>query len=139
MEALENTNSIIDEKILEEKLEDFFEANFQYLKETNGHTIDNRMKERAYDQVLYYWKKNRDLIEKATRSEVKLSLPEQQTPNKKYSYTLEGTIDVVRQNDMNCLYDITTRSLEQVRTISSISEEINVTLVPCEASSRTFF
>lgn len=127
MEALENTNSIIDEKILEEKLEDFFEANFQYLKETNGHTIDNRMKERAYDQVLYYWKKNRNLIEKATRSEVKLSLPEQQTPNKKYSYTLEGTIDVVRQNDMNCLYDITTRSLEQVHgDIKPFREQLNV-------------
>ena len=83
MEALEKNKPIIDEKILEEKLEEFFEANFQYLKETNGHTIDSRMKEHAHDQVLYYWKKNRDLIEKATRSEVKLSLPEQQTPNKK--------------------------------------------------------
>lgn len=127
METSDNTKSAIDERILVEKLGEFFEANFQYLKETNGHTIDERMKERAYEQVLCYWKKNRNLIEKTTRSEVKLSLPEQKTPNKKYSYTLEGTVDVVRQNDINCLYDITTRSLEQIRgDIKPFREQLNV-------------
>lgn len=127
MENPNMTISDIDEKVLEEKLHDFFEANFQYLKETNGHAIDERMKERAFNQVLCYWKKNRELIENATRSEVKLSLPEQQTPYSKYSYTLEGSIDVVRKNDKNCLYEITTRSLAQIRgDITPFREQLNV-------------
>ncbi|MCQ2576696.1 MAG: PD-(D/E)XK nuclease family protein [Treponema sp.] len=127
MDDYEYSFTTENDGLLEEKLKEFFEANFQYLKETNGHTIDSRMKEFAYRQVLCYWKKNRNLIEKATRSEVKLSLPEQQTPGKNYSYTLEGTIDVVRQNDKNCLFDITTRSIDQINgEINSFREQLNV-------------
>ena len=62
---------------IELKLRDFFEENFEFLKDSSGHSIDSYMKEKAFQQVLYYWKKNRALIERITRSEVKLSLPEQ--------------------------------------------------------------
>lgn len=127
MQTLQDDKSIVDESILEEKLKEFFEANFQNLKETSGHTIDSRMKEMAYNQVLCYVKKNLDLIKTSSCSEVKLSLPEQKTPLKKYPYTLEGKIDLVRQNDKNCLYDITTRSIEQINgDIKSFSEQLNV-------------
>ena len=75
---------------IELKLRDFFEENFEFLKDSSGHSIDSYMKEKAFQQVLYYWKKNRKLIERITRSEVKLSLPERVTPNQKIPYTIEG-------------------------------------------------
>ncbi|HOS30697.1 MAG TPA: PD-(D/E)XK nuclease family protein [Treponemataceae bacterium] len=100
---------------IELKLRDFFEENFQYLKESSGHTIDAYMKEKAFQQVLYYWKKNRALIERITRSEVKLSLPEQKTPNDKIPYTLEGVVDIVQEIDGIWLYDLKTHDKERIQ------------------------
>ena len=99
---------------IELKLREFFEDNFNYLKESSGHSIDAYMKERAFQQVLYYWKKNRDLIERITRSEVKLSLPEQKTPNEKIPYTLEGVVDIVQEKDGIWLYDLKTHDKERI-------------------------
>ncbi len=127
MEKLMENKSTLTDKEIRDKINEFFEANFQHLKETQGHVIDERMKERAYDQVMCYWKKNRELMEKVSRSEVKLSLPEQVTPGKGHSYTLEGSVDVIKMEDKNCLYDITTRSIEQIKgDITSFREQMNV-------------
>ena len=100
-------NEMTDAEI-ELKLRDYFESNFQYLKESSGHSIDGYMKEKAFQQVLYYWNKNRKLIERITRSEVKLSLPERVTPNQKIPYTIEGIVDIVQEKDGIWLYDLKT-------------------------------
>lgn len=117
---------ISDEEI-EQKLRDFFESNFQYLKETSGHAIDGYMKEKAFQQVLYYWKKNRALIEKITRSEVKLSLPERTTPNDKIPYTIEGIVDIVQEKDGTWLYDLKTHDIDRIKAnIGQYKEQLYV-------------
>lgn len=42
---------------IELKLRDFFEENFEYLKDSSGHSIDSYMKEKAFQQVLYFGRK----------------------------------------------------------------------------------
>ena len=100
---------------IELKLRDFFEENFEFLKDNSGHSIDSYMKEKAFQQVLYYWKKNRALIERITRSEVKLSLPEQKTPKDKIPYTMEGVVDIVQEVDGVWLYDLKTHDQERIK------------------------
>lgn len=100
---------------IESKLRDFFEENFQYLKDSSGHTIDGYMKEKAFQQVLFYWRKNRDLIDRITRSEVKLSLPERRTPNQHIPYTLEGIVDIIQEKDGTWLYDLKTHDPERIK------------------------
>lgn len=99
---------------IELKLREFFEENFEYLKDSSGHSIDAYMKEKAFQQVLYYWKKNRSLIERITRSEVKLSLPEQKTPRDEIPYTMEGVVDIVQEKDGVWLYDLKTHDRERI-------------------------
>ena len=113
---------LTDEEI-ESKLREFFEENFNFLKESSGHTIDGYMKEKARQQVIYYWKKNRDLIDKITRSEVKLSLPEQRTPNDKIPFTIEGIVDIVQEKDETWLYDLKTHDIERIKANEELYKE----------------
>lgn len=99
----------------EEKIRQIFEENFDYLKESAGHTISNNLKEQALQQVLGYWRKNKEIIEKITRSEVKLSLPEQKTPNQRIPYTIEGVVDIVQEGDETWLYDLKTHPVERIK------------------------
>lgn len=118
------SGEMTDEEI-ELKLRDFFEDNFQYLKDSSGHSIDAYLKEKAFQQVLYYWKKNRDLIERISRSEVKLSLPEQKTPDEGIPYTLEGVVDIVQEKDGVWLYDLKNHDPERIRAdLTSYKEQL---------------
>lgn len=101
--------------ITEEKIREFFEENFESLKESVGHTISKNLKEQAFQQVLFYWRKNKEIVQKITRSEVKLSLPEQITPHNKIPYTLEGIVDIVREEDETWLYDLKTHPIERIK------------------------
>lgn len=116
------SKQLTDEEI-EEKLREFFEENFHFLSESSGHTINAFMKEKAFQQVLYYWKKNRDLIDKITRSEVKLSLPEQSTPNDKYPYTIEGIVDIVQEKGETWLYDLKTHDVDRILANKDLYKE----------------
>lgn len=119
-------NEMTDAEI-ELKLRDYFESNFQYLKESSGHSIDGYMKEKAFQQVLYYWKKNRKLIERITRSEVKLSLPERVTPNQKIPYTIEGIVDIVQEKDGIWLYDLKTHDIDRIKAnIEQYKEQLYI-------------
>ena len=42
------------EEEIELKLRDFFEENFEYLKDSSGHSIDSYMKEKAFQQVFQH-------------------------------------------------------------------------------------
>lgn len=122
-----STTANMTDAEIELKLRDFFESNFQYLKESSGHSIDGYMKEKAFQQVLYYWKKNRDLIEKITKSEVKLSLPERETPNAHIPYTIEGIVDIVQEKDGTWLYDLKTHDIERIKAnLTQYKEQLYV-------------
>lgn len=49
-----------------------------------------------------------------TRSEVKLSLPEQKTPNHKIPYTIEGVVDIVQEGCETWLYDLKTHPIDRI-------------------------
>ena len=99
----------------ETKLREMFEDNFRFLRENAGHTINEYMKDLAYKQVLCYYRKNKKIIDQITRAEVKLSLPEQETPNDKIPYTVEGIVDIVREGDETWLYDLKTHDQERIK------------------------
>lgn len=100
---------------IEKYIEECFEDNYQYLKDNGGHELSNSARISALEQVKYYWKKNRELIKHITQTEVKLSLPEQKTPNKGIRYTIEGVVDIVSENNQVCIYDLKTHDPESVR------------------------
>ena len=102
-------------ELTEDKIRQFFEENFDYLRESAGHTISRNLKEQAFQQILCYWKKNKDIVEKMTRSEVKLSLPEQKTPNQSIPYTIEGVVDIVSEGNETWLYDLKTHPVERIK------------------------
>ncbi len=95
-------------KELENQIRDIFDENYDFIKAEGGHSITDFIREEAFTQVLYYFRKNHDIIEKITEAEVRLTLPEQRTPNKKLKYTIEGIIDIVREGDETWMYDLKT-------------------------------
>lgn len=114
-------------ELTEEMIKQFFEENFDYLKESAGHTISRNLKEQALQQVLCYWRKNKKIINNITRSEVKLSLPEQKTPNKKIPYTIEGVVDIVQERNETWLYDLKTHPIDRIKgQPQSYKDQLNV-------------
>lgn len=109
-------------ELTEDKIKQFFEENFDYLRESAGHTISRNLKEQALQQILCYWKKNKDIVEKMTRSEVKLSLPEQKTPNQSIPYTIEGVVDIVSEGNETWLYDLKTHPVERIKDNQSYTK-----------------
>ena len=116
-----------DEIKIEEKLREFFEANYEYLKESSGHSINELMKERAFEQVLIYWKKHRQMILDGKVSSMQISVPNLRTPNKAIPYSIEGMIDVLEKDGKRSLFDVTTNSREQIEDdIDLYKDELNL-------------
>ena len=111
----------------EKKLREIFEENYEFLKLEGGHAINDYIKEEAFNQVLYYWRRNRELIERVTQAEVKLALPEQRTPKAGYRYALEGVVDIVREGGETWMYDIKTHDRASVEgNIELYRSQLNV-------------
>jgi hypothetical protein len=104
----------IDEEELKEILRDAFDANFERLKTESGHAISQEVKETAWDQVICYWRKLRDIAEAVTDTEVRLNLPNQKTPDGR-AYAIEGVVDIVREGDSVAMYDIKTHDAGHIR------------------------
>ena len=98
---------------LEEKIRDYFEENYQLLRLEGGHALTADAKELALNQVLMYWKKLQDIAKKVTDAEVRLSLPNQKTP-KGRTFSIEGIVDIVREEEMTGMYDVKTHDLEYI-------------------------
>lgn len=108
-------------------IREMFEDNFRALSEESGHSINAYMKELAFSQVWCNYRKNRKLLGLVTQTEVKLSLPEQKTPNDKIPYTIEGVIDVVREGEETWLYDLKTHAPERIKADpEKYREQLNV-------------
>ena len=90
---------------IENELHKMFEINYESLKLQGGHSLTPEVREAAWNQVFYYFKKLRKQVaEKVTSTEVKLTLPEQETPVGR-RFTLEGVVDIVTENDETWMYD----------------------------------
>ena len=77
------------------------------LKLEGGHALTPDVTQSALTQVLYYYRKMRSVAERVTDTEVKLTLPDQLTPDGR-RFTIEGIVDIVREDDEVWMYDIKT-------------------------------
>ncbi|MCF0216662.1 MAG: PD-(D/E)XK nuclease family protein [Fibrobacteraceae bacterium] len=105
----------LTEKEIASKIDEYFEDNYQFLKQSGGHTIDRGMLKKALNQVRCYYKKNRELMDRITDSEIKLTLPQQITPQEKIPYSIEGVVDIVEEGEKVLLYDLKTHDPERIR------------------------
>lgn len=76
-----------------EVLRELFEDNFEELKFETGRSINLNMKEFAWQQIKLYYEKLGDVAKNITESDVKLILPQQETPKGK-KYTIEGFVNI---------------------------------------------
>lgn len=98
---------------IEEKIVEIFEQNYELLRLDGGHALTQSVKENALNQVLYYYKKLSSVANKVTDTEVKLTLPDQLTPEGR-RFTIEGIVDIVREDDEVWMYDIKTHDPDYI-------------------------
>jgi hypothetical protein len=75
-------NAKLSEIDIEQFLRDTFEDNYRTLRLEGGHGLTPDIKDYAYQQVLRYWQKLKEVAENVTDTEVPLVLPNQQTPKR---------------------------------------------------------
>ncbi|NPA76914.1 MAG: hypothetical protein GXN93_04140 [Candidatus Diapherotrites archaeon] len=111
---------------IEDFIREVFEENFELLVAESGHTISAESKQAALNQVLLYWRKLREIAERVTDTEVHLTLPNQETPQGR-EYTIEGVVDIVREDDRVIMYDIKTHDADYVRAnLELYKQQLNV-------------
>lgn len=111
---------------IELEIQRLFEENYELMRIEGGHSLSADTKQAAMLQVLYYWKKMRDVAENVTDTEVKLNLPEKLTPQGR-KYGIEGVVDIIRDNDRTVMYDIKTHDADYVRgNTSEYEKQLNV-------------
>lgn len=103
-----------------------FEQNYEELRLDSGHAVTPDVKQTALNQVLLYWRILGDIANNVTDTEVRLSLPSQETPRGR-DYTIEGIVDILRANDRTVMYDIKTHNADYVRAnIEMYEQQLNV-------------
>ena len=107
---------------MEQKIRYFFEHNYELLKLDGGHALTGNVKEEALQQVLMYWRKLKYIAQKATDAEVRLSLPNQETP-KGRKFSINGVVDIIRDDDQIHMYDVKTHDLEYITENRQIYQE----------------
>lgn len=111
---------------METYIRNIFEQNFELLRLESGGSIAPDVKATALQQVLLYWRFLRDVAENVTDTEVHLSLPGCESP-KGRDYTIEGIVDIVRDNDRTIMYDVKTHDADYVRAnLPMYEEQLNV-------------
>jgi len=113
----------VTDKDIETELHAIFNTNYENLKLQGGHSLTPEVREAAWNQVLYYYKKLRkEVAEKVTKTEVKLTLPEQKTPVGR-NFAIEGVVDIVSENDETWMYDIKTHEAGYIRKNKEMYEQ----------------
>jgi hypothetical protein len=101
-------------KEVEERINEMFEENYEALRLEGGHAITEDVKQSALKQVIAYYRKLRDVAEKVTETEVKLTLPNQETPAG-HKFNIEGIVDIVREDDEVWMYDLKTHDPKYIK------------------------
>jgi hypothetical protein len=103
----------MEEHEIIEKIREYFEDNYELMRLEGGHSITEDIKELALTQVLYYFNKLKHVANRVTDTEVKLTLPDQSTP-KGRNFTIEGVVDIVRDDEETWMYDIKTHDTDYI-------------------------
>ena len=96
-----------------EKIKEYFEDNYETMRLEGGHSVTDDIKTQALNQVILYYTKLKDVAKTVTQTEVKLTLPDQRTP-KDRNFTIEGVVDIVRDDEETRMYDIKTQNGEYI-------------------------
>lgn len=111
---------------MEEWIEMQYEMNYERLRMEGGHALSPGVKRQGFLQILYYFKKMREVAETVTETEVKLTLPEQTSP-KGNKFTIEGVVDIIREKNYTTMYDIKTHDAEYVNANKEdYTDQLNV-------------
>lgn len=117
---------MMEENEIIEKINEYFEDNYETMRLEGGHSITEYIKEVARIQVILYYKKMKNIATTVTHTEVKLTLPEQKTP-KGRNFAIEGVVDIVRDDDETCMYDIKTHEADYINSNKNLYEkQLNV-------------
>lgn len=118
-------NTLTDEQ-MEERLVELFSENYEMLRFEGGHQLAPEVLADALQQVMAYWRKLRHVAEKVTDTEVKLTLPNQKTPAGR-EFSIEGVVDIVREEGRTTLYDLKTHKADYVRAnLDLYAPQLNV-------------
>jgi len=116
----------MNQKEIEDRIVEMFEENYQSLRLAGGHALTENTKRLALNQILAYYRKLKNIAEKITETEVKLTLPNQETPNKN-KFNIEGIVDIVREDNEVWMYDLKTHDAEYIRKHTEFYEsQLNV-------------
>lgn len=117
---------MMTEQEIEARIREFFEDNYEMLRMESGHAVTEDVKKLALNQVLFYYQKMREVAEKVTDTEVRLTLPNQKTPEGR-PFTIEGIVDIVREDEETWMYDIKTHDPEYIEANKEFYEkQLNV-------------
>ena len=116
----------MDERLIQDKIDEFFERNYEMLRAEGGRPLTADLRKKALNQVRQYYAKMHEVAEKVTETEVKLTLPEQRTPAGR-RFSIEGVVDIVREDDETWMYDIKTHQPDMIRDNQELyAEQLNV-------------
>lgn len=111
---------------IEQFIRDIFEENYEQLRMEGAGSLAPATKDAALEQVIYYWRKLRHIAESVTDTEVKLTLPGQETPAGR-PFTIHGVVDIVQDEHRTVMYDIKTHTADDVRAdIALYEQQLNV-------------
>lgn len=111
---------------IEQKLQDIFAQNYELLRLEGGHALTEATQKDAFNQILYYYRKLKEVANRVTETEVKLTLPDQKTPDGR-NFTIEGIVDIVREEEEVWMYDIKTHDPFYVKANEHLYEkQLNV-------------
>lgn len=113
MKGIKPSSMMTDEQIIED-IKERFEENYELLRLEGGHSMTENIKELALNQVIYYYKKMKEVATRVTDTEVKLTLPNQKT-SKGREFTIEGVVDIIKEDNETWMYDIKTHEPEYIK------------------------
>lgn len=116
------TNGAITDTEVEARIREFFDRNYDLLRQEGGHVLAEGAKRQALEQSLLYWRKLRAIATSVTETEVKLALPGLATP-KGRPFVLEGVVDIVREGNEVRMYDLKTHEEREVRAERELYED----------------
>jgi hypothetical protein len=114
------------DKEIEQFIEDSFYDNLAVVETENQLRVSSFVKEQALLQVKLYWQKLKDLAQKVTESEVPVTLSNQKTP-KDRTFTINGVVDIIKEDQETVLYDIKTHDPDFVNhNKKSYEQQLNI-------------
>ena len=107
---------------IEERIKEMFEKNYQSLRLAGGHALTEDIKQLALNQIIAYYRKLRHIAEQVTETEVKLTLPNEITPNGN-RFNIEGVVDIVQEGEEIWMYDLKTHDADFIREHTEFYED----------------